>query len=172
MGNGKKIVLQITASAVFCFLDYINRYTYIRKEYPMITYKEYTPTAGIFNNLTDSVGWGTRDENVVTAALKNSLYCLCAFDGDEIIGFARLIGDETIFLYVQDVMVKPEYQGKGIGRELVSACIGYIKSQLKEGWRIKIVIVSAKGKEGFYEKFGFQIRPNENDGAGMQMWCR
>ncbi len=67
-------------------------------------------------------------------------------------------------------MVKPEYQKQGIGKKIVNECILYIDKQLKVGWRIKIVIESAKGKESFYEKFGFQVRPNENLGAGMQMW--
>jgi predicted N-acetyltransferase YhbS len=64
-----------------------------------------------------------------------------------------------------DVIVKPDYQGKGIGKHLVSECIGYVDSQLKDGWKIKIVIVSAKGKENFYEQFGFVTRPNDQDGA-------
>ena len=75
----------------------------------MISYKEFTPSARQFNMLTDSVGWGTRDEAVVEKALKNSLFCLGAFDDDKLIGFARIIGDETIFLYIQDVMVMPQY---------------------------------------------------------------
>lgn len=33
-----------------------------------------------------------------------------------------------------------------------------------------MVLVSAKGKEAFYEKFGFVARPNQDEGAGMQMW--
>ena len=66
--------------------------------------------------------------------------------------------------------LKPEYQKQGIGKHLVDECILYIDNQIKANWRIKIVIVSAKGKEPFYEKLGFEIRPNENDGAGMQMW--
>lgn len=53
-----------------------------------------------------------------------------------------------------DVMVKPVYQEQGIGRKLVSECIKYMDRQLKEGWRIKIVVVSVKGKETFYEKLG------------------
>ena len=71
-----------------------------------------------------------------------------------------------------DVIVKPDYQGKGIGKHLVSECIGYVDSQLKDGWKIKIVIVSAKGKENFYEQFGFVTRPNDQDGAGMNMWIK
>ncbi len=67
-------------------------------------------------------------------------------------------------------MVKPAYQGQGIGKRLVTECIRYIDAQLKDGWKIKIVIVSAKGKEKFYEQFGFSTRPNDREGAGMNMW--
>ena len=53
---------------------------------------------------------------------------------------------------------------------MVQECIKYIDSQLKDGWRIKIVIVASKGKEAFYERLGFKLRPNDNDGPGMDMW--
>ena len=36
-----------------------------------ITYRQHTPTARQFNLLTDSVGWGSRDEKVVEKALAN-----------------------------------------------------------------------------------------------------
>jgi predicted N-acetyltransferase YhbS len=91
-------------------------------------------------------------------------------DDDAIVGCARIFWDKGYIAYLADVMVKPAYQGQGIGKKLVEECICYIDRQLKEGWRIKIVIVSAKGKEPFYERFGFEVRPNENDGAGMQLW--
>ena len=57
-----------------------------------------------------------------------------------------------------------------IGSKLVTECIRFIDSQLKDGWRIKIVLVSAKGKENFYEKFGFKYRPDDTYGAGMDLW--
>lgn len=46
----------------------------------MIKYIEYTPTADEFNYLTNSVGWGVRDNYIVEEALKNTLYSLCVFD--------------------------------------------------------------------------------------------
>ena len=61
-------------------------------------------------------------------------------------------------------------QAQGIGKKMVQECIKYIDSQLKDGWRIKIVIVASKGKETFYEKLGFKVRPNDNNGPGMDMW--
>ena len=51
-----------------------------------------------FNYLTDKVGWGTRDANVVEEALNNTLYSVSIYDDNKIIGYGRIIGDKTIFL--------------------------------------------------------------------------
>ena len=45
-----------------------------------------------------------------------------------------------------------------------------IKDDMKPGYKVKLNLNSAKGKEPFYEKFGFKIRPNEECGAGMDQW--
>ena len=102
-------------------------------------------------------------------ALSNSLYCLCAFDGDEIIGFARIIGDETIFLYIQDVMVKPEYQGHGIGRQIMKKLMEQIAVYCRTNPRIRTYLGADKGKEGFYKKLGFETRAGAGLGSGMVM---
>ena len=135
---------------------------------------EYTHalSAEEYCELRAAVQWQSIVKEQVQSGLEHSDYIVACRDGGKIIGCARIFWDKGYIAYLADVMVKPEYQGQGIGKKLVESCISYIHRQLHEGWRIKIVIVSAKGKEAFYEKFGFQIRPNENDGAGMQMWCR
>ena len=46
----------------------------------------------------------------------------------------------------------------------------YLRSQLREGWSIMVVLVAAKGKEAFYQRFGFTQRPNEEMGCGMSQW--
>ena len=68
------------------------------------------------------------------------------------------------------MIVVPEYQGRGIGRKLVEACLQKLKNDLKPGYKVKITLNSAKGKEPFYEKFGFKVRPNEDSGPGMDQW--
>ena len=120
--------------------------------------------------LRAAVGWQEIVEEQAQSGLERSDFIIACREGENIIGCARIFWDGGYIAYLADVMVKPEYQKKGIGKKLVSECICYMDKQLKEGWRIKIVIVSAKGKEPFYEKFGFQVRPNANDGAGMQVW--
>lgn len=120
--------------------------------------------------LRSAVGWLAILEEQAKSGLDNSDFIIACRDGKHIVGCARIFWDKGYIAYLADVIVKPEYQMRGIGKVLVNECIQYITRQLKNGWRIKIVIVSAKGKEHFYEKFGFEMRPNENDGAGMQMW--
>ena len=120
--------------------------------------------------LRSAVGWQPIIAEQAQSGLNNSDFIIACRDNDTIVGCARIFWDKGYIAYLADVMVEPAYQRQGIGRKLVNACISYIDKQLKEGWRIKIVIVSAKGKEQFYEKFGFELRPNERDGAGMQTW--
>ena len=136
----------------------------------MITYKEFTPSPQQFNQLTDSVGWGTRDEAVVEKALANSLYCLGAFDGDKLIGFARIIGDETIFLYIQDVMVMPEYQGQKVGTGIMEKLIEKINDYKKVNSGIRTYLGASAGKEDFYTRFGFETRAGAGLGPGMVLF--
>lgn len=135
-----------------------------------ITYKEYTPTPEEFNNLTEAVDWGTRENKIIEEALKNTLYSLCVYDENKLIGYGRIIGDKTIFLYIQDIMVIPEYQGKKIGTGIMNKLIEKINEYKKVNPEIRTYLGATKGKESFYEKFGFISRPNEELGAGMILY--
>ena len=122
--------------------------------------------------LRSAVGWPSLIEEQAQAGLNHSDFVIACHEDGSIVGCARIFWDKGYIAYLADVIVKPEYQKKGIGKKLVRECVAYIDRQKKDNWRIKIVIVSAKGKEPFYEKLGFEVRPNENEGAGMQMWRR
>ena len=87
----------------------------------------------------------------------------------ETIGMARIIGDGGFINYLVDVIVTPSYQGKGVGRAIMERVITFVISNIPKGGRTMIDLSSAKDKEGFYEKFGFVSRPNEKEGAGMQL---
>lgn len=139
------------------------------KEVSMVEYSN-TLSVKEYCELRAAVEWQAIIEEQVQAGLQNSDFIIACRDGNNIVGCARIFWDKGYIAYLADVMVKPQYQGQGIGKRLVEECIHYIDKQLKDGWRIKIVIVSAKGKEQFYEKFGFLVRPNESKGAGMQVW--
>lgn len=132
-----------------------------------IKYISRIPTEDEFNNLTEAVNRGRWDNNIVKEALNNTLYSLCVYDGDKLIGYGRIIGDKTIFLYIQDVMVIPEYQCKQIGTGIMKELLKQIEEYKKINPDIRTYLGASKGKESFYEKFGFISRPNEELGAGM-----
>ena len=136
----------------------------------MIKYIEHIPSAEEFNYLTNSVGWGIRKNNIVDESLKNTLYSLCVYDDDKLIGYGRIIGDKTIFLYIQDVMVIPEYQNKHIGTGIVKNLLEQINTYKKINPDIRTYLGASKGKESFYKKFGFISRPNEDLGSGMILY--
>lgn len=136
----------------------------------MLKIIEKTPTPEEYNFLTDSVGWGTRDNKIVEEALKNSLYCVCIYDDNNIIGFGRIIGDKTIFLYIQDIMVLPKYQSQKIGTKIMNILIDKINELKEVNPYIRTYLGASKNKENFYKKFGFKSRSDANLGDGMVLF--
>lgn len=136
----------------------------------MIRYIEATPTVDEFNMLTDSVGWGRSDSKIVEKAMKNTVYSICAYDDNKIIGFGRLIGDSAMFLYIQDVMVLPEYQGMLIGTNIMRYLISKVNDFKIDNVGIRTYLGASKGKDSFYKKFGFITREDAGLGAGMVLF--
>ena len=58
-----------------------------------------------------------------TTYKEHTLYLLCVCDENKLICYGRIIGDKTIFLYIQDIMVSPAYQGKKIGTGIMNKLI-------------------------------------------------
>ena len=89
-----------------------------------ITIKEYTPVEmEPLLALYASVGWVnyTRNPAMLANAVRHSLTLLGAFDGDRLVGILRAVGDGFSVVYIQDIIVLPEYQRNGIGRRLLHA---------------------------------------------------
>jgi ribosomal protein S18 acetylase RimI-like enzyme len=132
------------------------------------TIVEKLPTAQEYNWLRNLVGWRTYQEDVIEKALPNTLYCVCACCGEQLVGMARIIGDGGMVYYIQDVIVIPDYQRQGIGTQMMDAIMGYIRTHASQNTIVGLM--SAKGKEAFYEKYGFTIRPTDKLGAGMTIF--
>ena len=74
-------------------------------------------------NLYQSVGWTNYLErtDILEEAYANSLCVLGAYDSDRLVGIIRAVGDGQTIVFVQDIIVLPEYQRKGIGTKLLKA---------------------------------------------------
>lgn len=136
----------------------------------MIRYIEAKPTVDEFNTLTESVGWGCDNRKIVEKALENTVYSICAYDDNKIIGFGRLIGDTAMFLYIQDIMVLPEYQRQQVGSSIMKYLINKVDEFKKDNPDIRTYLGASKGKDEFYKKFGFVTREEAGLGAGMVLF--
>jgi len=133
----------------------------------MIVYEENVLSAQQFLNLRESVGFRVIDEVQAGKAIENGLYNVIAKDGDKVVGMGRLVGDGYVYWYVQDVIIDPEYQGKGIGKEIMRYLTEYIENNSIPNTEVTIALMAAKGKEDFYAKLGYFARPTERFGPGM-----
>ena len=137
----------------------------------MISIKENVNNVEEFNYLYDLVGWGSYDRTISKKALANTIYSVSVYnDDDKIIGYGRLIGDGICFLYIHDVMVDPEYQNKKIGSQIMNKLLEKVNQVKLENPYVRVYLGASKGKEKFYEKFGFITREDANLGSSMILY--
>ena len=122
-----------------------------------------------YNVLRKSANWREVCPEFVETGFRNSINFV-AEENDEIIGLTRIITDGGYFNYLSDVIVLPEYQGRGIGRLLVEEAMKYLNNRLNSGNCMYVALTAATGKENFYQKFGFVILPDGEKGAGMSQY--
>ncbi len=117
--------------------------------------------------LRESVKWRRLTEQQAEKALRYSLLTVTAYDYDKPVGMGRLVGDGAVICYIQDLIVIPEYQGKGVGNMIIESLIDYVKEMQLPGTQIMLDLMCATGRENFYKKYGFIARPTDRLGPGM-----
>ncbi len=120
--------------------------------------------------LRQSVEWSKLPAEEAEMSLTHSAFLCCIRKDGKAVGFGRLIWDHGYMVLVSDIIVRPEYQGQGLGRVIMETLMEQVQGFLKPGYRIMVNLMANKGKEGFYRKFGFIERPNEEVGCGMHQW--
>ena len=91
----------------------------------LYTLKHNELSAEAFILLWETV-WGQGPSLAQTKlAIEHTLFRVSVFDEDKIIGMARMIGDMGLDYYIKDVIVRPEYQGKGVGRMLINELLKF-----------------------------------------------
>ena len=132
----------------------------------MIVYQTSLPDRHLYARLFETTGWNASyqlDADQLFTAISQSWYHVCAYDGDELIGFGRLICDGVMHALVVDLIVAPDHQGRGIGREILRRLVERCDAHGIHD----VQLFCARGKQAFYEKMQFEARPA--DGPGMQL---
>lgn len=127
-------------------------------------------TAEEYNELRLSVDWKPLTMGQAERGLAHTAFVMVARDGEKAVGMGRMLFDFGYTAYLGDVIVRPEYQGRGIGTEIVNLLLEKTMNAAYKGDKIMFLLGAAKGKEAFYKKFGFKERPNDFSGSGMTMW--
>lgn len=88
--------------------------------------KEYTDwESSEILDLYASVGWSAYTDypDTLKAGFEHSLLILAAYEDEKLLGIIRAVGDGYTIVYVQDILVHPAYQRRGIGSALLQAVL-------------------------------------------------
>lgn len=101
-----------------------------------------------------AVGWAKEDRTTqamidnFNVGFINSTFVFSAWVEERLVGCVRVLSDLHFRSIIYDLAVLPEFQNKGIGKELVQRCINACEGS---EW-----LVQTDMAKGFYEKIGFK----------------
>ncbi len=116
-------------------------------ENPVVTFEEVL-------SLYNAVGWTnyTQNPNMLEEAYKNSLHIIGALNEEgKLVGVLRAVGDGASILFIQDILVYPEYHHQGIGTKLLQLTLEKYKSV----YQIQLTTDDSTKTVSFYESNGF-----------------
>ncbi len=85
----------------------------------------------------------------VQRSIDNSL-CFGIYQGDQQVGFARIISDQATFAYLCDVFILPEHRGKGLSKWFIETIANWPSLQGLRRW-----VLVTRDAHTLYEQFGF-----------------
>lgn len=105
-------------------------------------------------NLYASVGWTayTDHPDTLKKGFENSMLTLAAYEGERLLGIIRTVGDCQTIVFIQDLLVFPEYHRKGIGAALMRAVL----NRYSHVRQIKLTTDNTPETVGFYTSMGFR----------------
>lgn len=113
-----------------------------------------TYNEGEILNLYASVGWTAYTDypEVLQKGFENSMLTLAAYEGERLLGIIRTVGDGHTIVFVQDILVFPWYQRKGIGSALLQA----ILDRYSHVRQIELATDNDPETIAFYKSMGFR----------------
>jgi GNAT superfamily N-acetyltransferase len=122
------------------------------EQYPMHL-KIRFDTAGVDWNMVvgilKEVGMAYNSSEIKEVAFSRSHAVVFVWEEDQLIGFGRAISDGVCQAALYDVAVRPAYQGKGIGKMIISQLVAKCRG-------CNVILYASPGKEQFYEKLNFR----------------
>lgn len=103
--------------------------------------------------LYKAVGWSNYYERpeMLRKAYANSLMILGAYEEENLIGILRAVGDGYSIVLIQDILVYPEYQRRGIGTRLMRAVL----ERYADVYQLQLATDNTEKTVSFYKSLGF-----------------
>lgn len=100
--------------------------------------------------LFKSVNWKSgRHPRALKKAMKNSDTVISLWQGEKLVGLMNAISDKSMIVYFPYLLIRPEFQGMGLGKELVTRML-----KKYDGY-FRLALNCYDDKLAFYEKMGF-----------------
>lgn len=125
--------------------------------------KEFTPEQ--LQDLFLSVEWSSGHyPDKLAIAIKNSSTVITAWDGNQLVGLINVLDDTIMTAYIHYLLIRPQYQGFGIGKTLLNM----VKEQYKD--YLRILLVSYDKENAFYEHCGFTAGTDKTPMFITSLW--
>ncbi|MBT2678906.1 GNAT family N-acetyltransferase [Bacillus sp. ISL-35] len=112
------------------------------------------PEAADYINLRIQAGMSGKSLEAAQIGLKNSLFVVSIYDDSVLVAMGRIIGDGGAFFQIVDIAVKPAYQGRGLGKLVMSELMNYLDEHTYEGSYVSLIADDPANK--LYEQYGFE----------------
>ena len=111
-------------------------------------------------SLYESVGWDnyTKNPQMLKEAYLHSLRIYAAYVDNKPVGIVRVVGDGSSVVFVQDLLVSPEYQRQGIGTALLKA----IMEEYRGVYQLHLLTDNNEKTVAFYKALGFVMDTDIN----------
>ncbi|OAX45305.1 GNAT family N-acetyltransferase [Paenibacillus sp. AD87] len=124
------------------------------------------PSAAEYLALRKSAGLSAMSNEGAEIGLPNSLFAVCLREENEIVGMGRVIGDGGCFFQVVDIAVRPDQQGRGYGKLIMSEIMNYLREHVPA--RGLVSLLADVPADRLYVQFGFDYTSPKSEG----MWWR
>lgn len=100
-----------------------------------------------------SVGWTayTEHPDTLRRGYEHSLLTLAAYEKEQLLGIIRAVGDGYTIVFVQDILVYPEYQRQGVGTALLQKVL----EQFCNVRQVELCTDQTPKTIAFYKSLGF-----------------
>lgn len=111
------------------------------------------PEAADYINLRIEAGMSGKSLEAAQIGLNNSLFVVSFYDDSVLVAMGRIIGDGGAFFQIVDIAVKPVFQGRGLGKLIMSELMNYLDEHTYEGSYVSLIADDPANK--LYEQYGF-----------------